>query len=222
MPYDKVWRTGANAATRVTFSRDVAVNGTAVPKGTYALFAIPAKTGNWTLILSKDADQWGSENYKEAADLVRVSVKPQVIAAREKRLAYAIEFGFDQTSATLDLDWEKVRVGLPITLKTEEQTAAQIKGVAENPAAMLVGAARYLLESKKNPDQALDLITQAIAIKETWFADWIKAQLLWNKGQKADAIAMAQKAKALGDVNPPGFFYKDFVEKALKEWPAKK
>ncbi len=221
VPYDQVWRTGANAATKVTFSRDVVIGGTLTPKGSYALFAIPAKLGNWTVILNKDANQWGSQEYKQAADLVRVSVKPTPIAARE-RLAYSIEFGFDQNAATLHLDWEKVRLSLPITLKTDEQAAAQIKGVSDDPSGLLVGAARYLLESKKSPDQALDLITRAIAIKETWYSDWLYAQLLWNKGKKADAIAAAQKAKTLGDQNPAGFFYKEPVDKALKEWPAKK
>src|ERR1700736_3049267 len=78
VPYGEVWRTGANQATKVTFSKDVTVGGTAIPAGSYAFFAIPGPA-DWTLILNKDFNQGGAESYKKELDLVRVQVRPKEI-----------------------------------------------------------------------------------------------------------------------------------------------
>src|SRR5207237_1427973 len=123
VPYGQVWRTGANAATKVTFSKDVTINNVAVPAGTYAFFAIPTAT-TWTLILSKEANQGGAFNYKKEQDLLRVDVKPAAAPMRE-RLAYLIT-NFTEDSASLDLEWEKVRVSLPIKMDTAKQALANI------------------------------------------------------------------------------------------------
>lgn len=75
VPFDKVWRTGANEATNITFSKDVAVEGKKVPAGTYALFTIPMKD-KWTVLINKVAKQWGSSKYDKANDVAGVDVKP--------------------------------------------------------------------------------------------------------------------------------------------------
>jgi hypothetical protein len=72
--YDKVWRTGADAATTIEVSEDVTIDGHLVPKGKYALFTIPKKGETWTVIINKVADQWGAFNYSQAEDLVRFEV----------------------------------------------------------------------------------------------------------------------------------------------------
>src|SRR5690606_32048204 len=81
VPYDQLWRTGANSATQISFSKDVTVNGTQVPKRKYPLFAIPGKT-DWTLILNKNATASTCE-YKKEEDIVRMTVKPGAIPSRE-------------------------------------------------------------------------------------------------------------------------------------------
>ena len=74
-PYDKVWRTGANNATTIEVSDDVKIGKNKIPKGKYALFTIPKKGDSWTVILNKEAEQWGAYNYKESEDLCRFDVK---------------------------------------------------------------------------------------------------------------------------------------------------
>lgn len=73
-PYDKVWRTGANEATTIEVSEDVKIGKNSLPKGKYALFTIPKKGDTWTVIINKEADQWGAFNYKESEDLFRFDV----------------------------------------------------------------------------------------------------------------------------------------------------
>src|SRR5690349_6027333 len=85
LPYGEVWRAGANETTKISFSKDVTINGTNVPAGDYGLFVIPQKPGAaWTVIISKDAKMWGAFAYNKEHDLLRVDVKPVAIAERER------------------------------------------------------------------------------------------------------------------------------------------
>lgn len=74
-PYDKVWRTGANNATTVEVSENAKIGKNKLPKGKYSLFTIPKKGDTWTVIINKEAEQWGAYNYKESEDLFRFDVK---------------------------------------------------------------------------------------------------------------------------------------------------
>jgi hypothetical protein len=112
VPLDKVWRAGANASTKVTFSKDVIVGDKPVPAGTYSLLAIPGKK-TWTVIFNKNTDIGGNyDKYVEADDVARVTATPKSIPARE-RLAYIFSDVTDD-SVSLDLEWDKVRVSVPI------------------------------------------------------------------------------------------------------------
>jgi hypothetical protein len=217
VPYNEVWRTGANAATKMTFSRDVSIGDTKVAAGSYAFFAIPTAT-KWTLILSKEANQSGAFAYKKEQDLLRLDVRPQVIAPRE-RLAYLVS-NFSETAAQIDLEWEKVRVSLPVKLNTGEQVATSIKNLESNGWGPWTSAARYELD-KKNYDDGLRLVEKSIGIKETWLNNFTKAQLLAGRGNTKDAYTLALKAKQMGEAEGQGFFLKDAVETALKAWRPK-
>jgi hypothetical protein len=217
VPYDKLWRAGANAATKVTFSRDVTIDGKPVPAGSYAFFAIPGKT-TWTLILSKDLKQAGTgAEYKQENDQLRVTVKPQPIRMRE-RLAYQV-LDFDDNKATLALDWEKIRVALPIQVGTAAQVQANITAYQDNSWRPLNNAARYQLDSK-NYDAGLALVEKSLQIKEDWLNVWTKAQLLAGKKQYKEAYPLAQRAAELGE-KAPVFFFADDVKKALNDWKNK-
>ena len=217
VPYGEVWRAGANAATKITFSKDVVVDGKPVPAGSYAFFVIPSAT-KWTLILNKDANQSGAFGYKRETDLLRLDVKPQPIAPRE-RLAYLVS-NFNDVTASIDLEWEKVRVSLPVKLHTDEQVATSVKGLLNGGWSPWAQAARYELE-KKDYDSGLQLVEKSLALKETWLNTFVKAQLLAARGNYKEAYPLAQKAKELGDKEGQGFFMKVDVDAALKTWKAK-
>jgi len=217
VPYGQVWRTGANAATKVTFSKDVSINNTAVPAGSYAFFAIP-NANSWTLILSKEANQGGAFNYKKEQDLLRLDVKPTAIPNRE-RLAYLVT-NFTDDTASLDLEWEKVRVSLPIKMDTTKEALANINNAVDNAWAPMNNAARYMLDTK-DYTKGLEYADKSISIKETWFNTWVKAQLLAATGKYKDAYALAQKADEMGSKAGENYFAKDEVKKALTEWKGK-
>jgi len=213
VPYDKLWRTGANSATKVTFSKDATVGDKAVPAGTYSLFTIPGKA-SWTVILNRNATA-STDEYKQADDLLRLTVTPTAIAPRE-RLAFVFS-DFGDAGGNLDLEWEKLRVSIPIKVSTDAQAQQNLTALASNAWRPWNAGARYLLENKKSLDQALTFVDKSLAIKEDWFNSWTKAQVLMARGDKKGAHAFAEKAKALGDKSD-NFFFKDEVGKAVVDW----
>jgi hypothetical protein len=115
VPEGKLWRTGANASTKITFSKDVTFGGKPVPAGTYALLTIPTPK-SWTVILNKDTTLGGNvDKYKQEQDVVRFTATPKAAPARE-RLTFIFN-DVTEDAATLDLEWEKVRVSMPIKAK---------------------------------------------------------------------------------------------------------
>src|ERR1700748_525329 len=103
-PYDKVWRTGANSATVITFSDDVSIEGNKVPAGEYGLFSVPGEK-KWTIILSKKPKQWGAYSYSQADDYLRFTVKP--IKLQQPEETFTLQFAnWYPTTGELHLAWE--------------------------------------------------------------------------------------------------------------------
>jgi hypothetical protein len=107
VPYNKVWRAGANEATKITFSDDVKINGNSIKAGRYGFFAIPAED-NWIIIFNKVAEQWGAFEYNEAEDVLRIEVTPEEGYFQEW-LDYTIT-KTSKTKAIVKLEWEKLKV----------------------------------------------------------------------------------------------------------------
>lgn len=110
VPYDKVWRTGANAATVVSVNNDVTVAGKAVPAGEYTLWTIPNEN-NWTIILNKETGQWGT-NYDESEDLLRVDVPAEEITSPVEQ--FTIKLVSADDGINLNLMWENTKVIVPV------------------------------------------------------------------------------------------------------------
>ena len=219
VPYDKMWRAGANGATKVTFSKDVSVGGKPVAAGSYALFVIPSAKAPWTVILNKKADQSGTgSDYKAELDIARFTV-PVATAPFRERLAYQFA-DFTDEKASLVLEWEKVRLSIPIALETDKQILAGINAALGNAWRPFATAARYMLETKKDYDTGLKYVDQSIALKEDWFNAWIKAELLAAKGDFKQAYSLAEKAQQLGEKGP-GFFLASEIKTALSDWKKK-
>ena len=181
VPYDQMWRAGANNPTKITFSRDVSFADKPVPAGTYAFFVIPTK-GAWTVILNKKADQAGTgRDYKQADDLLRVQVTPKAAPFRE-RLAYLVT-DFTDDKASLDLEWEKLRLAIPIAVQTSAQALANINSAVDGTWRTYANAARYMLETKKDYDTGMKYVDQSLALKEDWYNVWIKARAAGREGE---------------------------------------
>ena len=230
VPYDKPWRAGANSATKITFSKDVTIGTTAVPKGSYSILIIPSKT-DWTIILNKDASV-SAEEYKQEMDMVRIMATPMMdpicvmtaagagtpIMRSTERLTYYFS-DFNNEMGTINMVWEKYRVSFTVKVGTDKQAAENIDKAVNGAWGIYNNSARYYFD-KKEYDKALEYANQSIAISDQWFNNWVKAQILAAKGMNEDAYFHASKAKELGDKNPKGFFFKDQVEKSLVDWAA--
>jgi len=215
VPYDQVWRTGANASTKLTVSRDFTFGETSVPKGTYSVFTIPGPS-NWVVILNKKADA-GTAEYDQKEDAARVTVTPATSDARER-----MTFLFSDTSDSatrLDLEWERLRVSVPIKVDTQAQVRAGIDKALADGWRPYYQSGRYLVESGGDLDQALQYLDTSIGLKSTWTNNWWRAQALAKKGRTADAIAAGEKALQLGkgDETFEQFFKAD-VLKTMDGW----
>lgn len=216
VPFDQAWRAGANAATKITFSKEVKVDTVSVPKGAYSVAIIPSEKSEWTIILNKDAEAQPDEQ-KPENDVFRIKVKPQEIPMRE-RLAYSIT-DFNEAYAMVNMEWEKVRVSFKILLGTDKQAMESISNALTPSYRTYTSAARYFLEAKRDYDKGIGYINQSITLSpDKWYSHWIKAQLLNAKGMNKEAYESALKAKELGDKEGDGFFFKAEVEKAVGDW----
>lgn len=216
VPYDEVWRTGANSATRFESTTDFTFGDTKVPAGAYALFTIPGKT-SWTAILNTHVNSWGSTDYDQKNDVARVTVKPQTIESRE-RLNFAFSNATDD-AVHLDIEWDKVRVSVPVKFDTNAIVLSNIDQAVSKAWQPLNTSARYLLDSNGDLNKALGYADQSIALTSTWSNNWVKAQILAKQGKKADAVKAAQQAQKAGkgDRIYEGF-YKEPIQKAINGW----
>jgi len=114
VPFDKVWRTGANEATAIEFDKDVLIHGKIIPAGKYSLFSIPNKE-SWIIILNNVYDQWGAYRYDEKEDAIRFNVNPEKNDFVE-RLSFSIEF-IDPYKSEIIFEWEKLKVSFTVNSK---------------------------------------------------------------------------------------------------------
>lgn len=193
VPFGKVWRTGANGATTLTFTEDVVIGGKPVPAGKYGLLSIPDKS-KWTLILSKQLDVTSPAAYKAESDVVRVEVpvasRPQPVETLTMQFA-----DVTPTSCGLHLMWENSAVNLPITTNVETKVMKQIDNLMNKDNKPYFGAAMYYMESGKDLSKALDWFNKAAEQNPSAF--WVlhqKANCLAKMGKKDEAITAAKKS----------------------------
>jgi len=215
VPYDKPWRTGANSATKLIAGKDFTFGDAKVKAGTYSLYTVPGKT-SWTVILGSNADVWGTEVADKEKVVAQTTVKPTALAQPRERMAFLFSDMTD-AGANLDLEWEKVRVRIPITVDTKNQAMASIEKTLGDAWRPYQTGARYLLESGGDLDKALSYIDKSIAVQANWQNHWMRSQILAKKGMKAEARAAAQEAQKLGAGNQNyENFAKADIEKAAK------
>ena len=195
VPYDHVWRTGANEATKVSFSTPVKLNGTDVPAGTYELFTIPGKD-EWTVIVHKNMSQWGAYSYDAKNDVARVKATPVALTNGIETLSISFNDLRDE-SATLNIAWEKVRVPITLTVDVKSVLLPQLKAVMAGGGPQLPydDAAMYYFQNDLDPKQAVAWETAAIAAKpDAYYLIYHKALMLEKLGDRAGALAAARQS----------------------------
>jgi Protein of unknown function (DUF2911) len=192
-PYDKVWRTGANSATVITFSDDVTVEGNKVPAGEYGLFSIPGEN-QWTIILSKKAKQWGAYTYNQADDYLRFTVRPVKLPRPVETFTLAFENMFP-TNGELHLLWENTFLAVHLTCDIDAKVMARIDSAMQTDKKPYYDAVIYYWNNNKDMNKALEWANQMDKIPgmPPMVAKLWKARVLLKKGDKASAIATAQE-----------------------------
>lgn len=199
VPYGKVWRTGANQATKITFSTDVKLNGKDIPAGTYALMTIPDKN-EWTVIVNKGPEGWSPYKYDEKQDLVRFTVKP--ISMPWSMETFTIDFNeIRDESAKLTLIWDKTKVPIDLTVSYKDKLTQQIKDVmASNETKKpYFQAANFYYNHNLDMNEAKKWVDEALKEREAHYIVFLKAEILEKLGDKAGAVAAAKRSKELAE-----------------------
>lgn len=197
VPYGKIWRTGANATTKITFSDDVKLEGTEVKAGTYGLYSIPNKDA-WEVMLYKDLALGGNvADYKQENEVLRFKVKPTMLA--EKVESFTIELAnVTSSSATIELTWDKTRVPLNVTTDIDSRIMKSIETNVTNDNRPYFQAASYYYDNNKDMKQALDWATKATDQNpKAFYMFLLKAKIEAKLNDKAAAKADAEKTVAL-------------------------
>ena len=208
VPYDAVWRTGANRATKVSLSDEMSVAGNKVPAGDYALFTIPGKD-EWTVILNKNTEQGGTGSYKEEEDALRV----QVPAAKTGATYETFTIGFSdltEAGAHMNIAWENTKVAIPledpnvdskVTAQIDDKMANMGDDAGEN-AGLYFQAANYYYMADKDMQQAQEWIDQAVTLDDSkyWMVH-LQAKIHAKTENYEQAKAAAQKSMELAKEN---------------------
>jgi Protein of unknown function (DUF2911) len=224
VPYNKVWRTGANQATTIEFSDDVWLNTNLVKAGKYALYTIPTKN-EWTILLNKNAESWGTESYKEDDNVLSFKVKPLKDEFDE---TFKVEVSnIERTRADIFIEWEKVVIPIEIRVDVEQKVLtnilAAIKNAKDTDWEVFATCADYALKNGLFKDEVGLWIDKALEGNPKSFRPyWLKADFFALNGNFRTAIDLAKQALHLGMAERGDkFSYKADLERAIEMWETK-
>lgn len=222
VPYNRIWRVGANKSTKISVSSDMEILGKQLPKGTYALYAFPEKE-EWQIAFHKNTSHWGDgrKDYNPEEDLFRITVKPKEVPYHQENFLMTFD-SITHNTAKLNLIWASTIVSIPFMVDTHAHMELEIaKQLKENPTAQTYyEAARYLQEQGKDAKRSLTYLNKAIKIGgDTYYIHRVKSIVEAELGNYKNAIESAKKsltiAKELGK--------DEFVrmnQKNIKKWSA--
>ncbi len=193
-PTGSVWRTGANGATKVTFSHPVTVGGKLLAAGSYALFTIPGES-TWTIIFNTNTNSWGSFSYKEAEDVVRFQVKPETTSNSTENFTINVD-NINPETATISLKWAKTLVNIPISTDIKPTIREQVKAATKGnnvTADVYFSAANFYYDMDKDYDNALVCVDKAVSLNtKAYYMHLLKAKVQKELGNKKGARESAE------------------------------
>lgn len=211
VPFDKLWRFGANSCTKMTTTSSLYFNEGELKAGTYSVFAIPSKN-SWEIIFNTDIDQGGTEDYSMEKDALRVKVVPKENSKTET-FTLTVDNITDE-SATITVLWANTRVDIPFKVKTDELAKKNIEESIGGIDKIYNNAANYYYGSLKDYKKALEYVEKSIAMKETYGNLFLKARIIYELGQKDEAVKLANKALDIAKV-AEAKGYMNFIETTL-------
>jgi len=230
VPYNEIWRAGANKATQFELSDEAQIGGKTVPAGKYSLFIIPEEGKLWTVILNKETELWGASDYKQENDQLRFEATVSDLSNAMERLQFHF-LDVTSNSATIAMDWEKKRMTFEVTTQPDKVALQNIEKALseakpEDKWKVYRNAASYAEEQGNMTDQGLEWIKKSVELKENWYAHLVYANLLSQKGLNKEAIEKAEKAIAIGvadaKANSKEFTYEKSIQEDIAKWKSAK
>ena len=202
IPFGKVWRTGANENTTISFSDDVVIDGKTLKKGKYSLYTVP-KIESWEIIFYKTTDNWGNpEEWKEENVALRATVKPETLNKSVDTFTIGIS-GLDNNFAFLEISWENSYVALKFEVPTQKKATANIERALSGPAsADYFAAAQFLFQSNGDNVKALEYINKSLELAKDrpfWY-NRLKSLIQAKLGDKKGAIESAKASLAAAEL----------------------
>lgn len=225
VPFDKVWRTGANGNTKVTFSDDVTVGDKELKAGTYALYTKPGKS-NWDFIFYSTSDNWGTpKEWDDAKVAARVSVKAETIPMKVETFTITID-DLTNDAAVLGLIWENTFVGVKFNVPTKTKAVANIEKAltkTDVEAGDYFASARYYLESDLDINKAMKWIETANDLTKDSPKFWYKRlqSLIYAKAGKTRKAIKAAKESLEGAEKAGNTDYVKMNQDSIEEWTKK-
>ena len=225
VPFGKLWRTGANLNTTVSFSEDVVIKGTTLKKGKYALFTTP-KADMWEVVFYTDTDNWGTpDNWDANKVAILVTVDPIALNNTVESLTVSIG-NITIDSATLDIAWEKTMVSVKFDVPTQKAALANIEKVLAGPSAGdYFSSAQYLFQSNGDLNKALEYVNKATSMTKAgadtpfWYLRQ-KSLIQAKLDDKVGAIATAKLSWAAAEKAKNNDYVK-MNNDSIKEWSKK-
>ena len=218
VPYDQVWRTGANEATIISFSDAVKINDQPLAAGRYSLHTLPGKD-EWTIIFNRTADQWGSYQYDVKQDALRVRVRPETAPKMEQ-----LTFGFpvvNYDSAQVAMHWDTLRVPFTVAVEADQNALAgartAIAAAKPDDWRTPLQAAMFAFDRNIATEDALTWVNKSIAVQEDYRNLSLKARIMQKRGDTAQARQLATRAITLGKAAKPQPADVSAMEKLLAE-----
>ncbi len=197
VPFGKVWRTGANSATKITFGEDVKVEGSAITAGTYALYTIPNKD-SWEIMLYKDLTLGGNvADYKKENEVAHFTVKPKALGENVETFSIDVT-DVTPTTANIALSWEKTLVAFSITADIDAKVMKNIETALAADTRPFFQSANYYYENNKDLNKALDYVNKGIDQnpKAFWMFQ-LKAKIQTKLNDKKGAVTTAEQVIVL-------------------------
>ncbi len=198
VPYGKMWRTGANASTKITIGEDTKIEGNAIPAGTYAIYTIPGAE-TWEIMFYKDLTLGGDvASYKKENEVLRITEK--VTQLPNKVETFTINFAdITYSVCNVEMQWEKTRVAFTISTEVDAKIMKNIETVmAPNDRRPYYNAASYYYDNNKDMKQALEWVNKATELTPDAYWVWhLKAKIQLKLKDAKAAIETAEKSKAL-------------------------
>ena len=218
VPYDKMWRTGANKATKISFSEEVTFAGQKLPAGEYSLFTIPS-TSEWEVILNNELNLWGTGEYNEADDVLRVKIPSSSNENHVESLTIDLNT-FSSSGADLTISWEKTKVIIPINTNAIEKIQKEYTTILEEgPSAnTYYKGARFFLENNLDLELALKWINSAIEKRpEAFWMSYQKARILVLMNNSKEAIKVAKEVITMAEAAEDSYGYDKKANDLIKE-----